>query len=95
MVHKDAKDYGMNCAAPQGELTGGDVVLMELEKKVEVNAGDAYIFRGECITHKRGAIQGVRGLADFFTHKNVLDWCDKEKRRERRHNKEEFRKMKK
>jgi uncharacterized cupin superfamily protein len=27
------------------------VVLMELEKKVEVRAGDAFFFRGECIAH--------------------------------------------
>jgi hypothetical protein len=31
MVHKDAKDYGINCAVPWGEFTGGDVELMELE----------------------------------------------------------------
>ncbi len=49
------------------------MVLMELKKKVEVRAGDAFIFRGECIAHKRAAVQGVTGLADFFTHKNVLD----------------------
>ncbi len=34
----------------------------------------------------------MRGLADFLTNKNVLDWFDKEKKRERRHKKEEFRK---
>jgi hypothetical protein len=37
----------------------------------------------------------VRGLSDFFTHKNVLDWCENEKSWERRHKKEEFRKMRK
>ncbi len=41
------------------------------------------------------AVQGVRGLADFFTHENVLDWCEKEKSQERRHKKEEFRKKNK
>ncbi len=95
MVHKDAKDYRTNCAVPWGEFTGGDVVLMELEKKVEVRAGDAFFFRGECIAHKKEVVQGVRGVADFFTHKNVLNWCDTEKSRERRHKKEKYRKMKK
>ncbi len=90
MVHKDAKDYGMNCAVPWGEFTGGDVVLMVLEKKVEVRAGDALFFRGGGIAHKREAVQEVRGLADFFTHKNVLDLSEKKKSRERRHNKEKF-----
>ncbi len=42
-----------------GEFTGGDVVLMELEKKVEVRVGDAFFFRGECIANKREAVQGV------------------------------------
>ncbi len=95
MVHKDAKDYEMNCAVPWGEYTGVDVVLMELEKKVEVRAGDAFIFRGECIAHMREAVQGVRGLADFFTHKNVLVGCEKRRSRERRHKKEGFRKKNK
>ncbi len=70
-------------------------MLMELEKKVEVRAGDAFIFRGECIAHKSEAVQGVRRLADFFTHKNVLNWCENEKSWERRHMKEEFSMMKK
>jgi hypothetical protein len=71
IVHKDAKDYGMNCAVPWGEITGGNVVLMELEKKVEVRVGDAFFFRGECLAPKREELQGVRGRADFFTHKCV------------------------
>jgi hypothetical protein len=49
MVHKDVKDFGMNCAVPRGEFTGGDVVLMELEKRVEVRAGDAFFFRGSAL----------------------------------------------
>jgi hypothetical protein len=70
-VHKYAKDFGMNCAVPWGEFTGGDVVLVELEKKVEVRAEDAFCFRGECIAHKQEEVQGVRGLADFSSHKLV------------------------
>jgi hypothetical protein len=60
---------------------------MKLEKKVEVRACYAFFFRGGCTAHRREAVQGVRGLADFFTHKNVLDWCDKEKSQERRRKK--------
>jgi hypothetical protein len=52
MVHKDAKDNMTNCAVPWGEFTGGDVVLMELKKKVVMRAGDAFFFNGECIAHK-------------------------------------------
>ncbi len=95
MVHKDAKDFGMNCAVPWGNFTGGDVVLLELKMKVEVKAGDAFFFRGDCLAHKREAVQGVRGLADIFTHKNVVSWYDKAKSRERRHKKTEFRKKNK
>ncbi len=73
MVYKDAQDCGMNCAVPQGELTGVDAVLIELEKKVEVRAGDTFLYRGGCIAHKREAVQGVIGLADCFTHRNVLN----------------------
>ncbi len=94
-VHKDAQDYGVNCTVPLGEITCGNMVLMELVKKVEVRASDAFFFWGEYIAHKREAVQGVRGLADFFPHKNVLDLCDKEKSRKRRHKKEEFRKKNK
>ncbi len=72
-MHKNAKDFRMNFAVPWGGLTRGDEVKIELEKKVDVRAGDAFFFRGECIAHKRGAAQEVRGLADFFPHKNVLD----------------------
>jgi hypothetical protein len=92
MVYKDAKDFKMNCAVPWGEFTRGDVVLMEMEKKVQVQVGDAFFFREECIAHKREAVQGVQGLADFFTHKNVLNWYDKAKSLERRHKKKELRK---
>jgi hypothetical protein len=67
IVHKEAKDDGMNCAVPWGGFTGGDVVLMELEKKVEVRAGDAFFFRGECIAYKWEVVQGVRVIADFCT----------------------------
>jgi hypothetical protein len=90
MVHKDAKDFGMNCAVPGWDFTGGDVVLMELEKKVEVRAGNAFFFRGECIAYRREAVQKVRGLVTFFMHKNVPHWYDTAKSRERRHKNEEF-----
>ncbi len=43
-------------SSSQEEVTGGDVVLMELEKKVAVRAGDAVFFRGECIAHMREAV---------------------------------------
>jgi hypothetical protein len=56
-----------------------------VEKKVLVGAGDEFFFREECIAHETEVIEGVRGLADFFTHKNVLDWCEKEKNWEKRH----------
>jgi hypothetical protein len=88
VAHKDAKDSGMNCAVLWGELTRGDVVLMELEKKLEVKMVDAFFLRGECIAHKRETVQRVRGVADIFTKKNVLNWYDKAKSRERRNKKE-------
>ncbi len=53
IVHKEAKDYRINCAVPWGEYTAGDVVLIDLEKKVEVRVDDAFIFRGECIAPKK------------------------------------------
>jgi hypothetical protein len=52
---------------------------MELEINVDVRASDAFFYRGEYIAHKREAVHRVRGLADFFTHTNVFDWCDKKK----------------
>ncbi len=58
---------------------------------MKVRAGDASLFIEEYIAHKIEAVQGVRGLADFFTHKNVLNWYDKAKSREWRHKREEFR----
>jgi hypothetical protein len=63
---------------------------MELQKKVEVRALDAF-FLGECIVHRKEGVQGVRELADFFTDKNVLNWYDKAKSQEMRHKNEEFR----
>jgi hypothetical protein len=39
---------------------------MEPEISVEVRVGDAFFFRGECIAHKREAVQGAMGLAVFF-----------------------------
>ncbi len=64
------------------------MVLMKLEKKVEMRAGKAFSSGGEYIAQKREVVKGVRGLANFFTHKNVLDWCEKKKSQERRHKKE-------
>jgi hypothetical protein len=46
---------------------------MEREKEVKVRAGNAFIIRGKCIAHGREEVQGVRWLADFFTHRNVLN----------------------
>ncbi len=48
-MHKDAKNYRMNCAVPWGEFTGEDVVLIELEKKVEVRAGDTLFSGGSAL----------------------------------------------
>ncbi len=47
-------------------------MLLELEMKVEVRAGDRFFFKGECTTHKSEAVLGGRGLADILTHSNVF-----------------------
>ncbi len=71
MADKDVEAYKMNWAAPYRGFTDGYVVLMELDRKVEVRAGNGFFFSGECIAHTREAVQGVRRLADIFTYKNV------------------------
>jgi hypothetical protein len=44
VMDKDGDKYGINSSVPWGECAGGDVVLIALEKKVEVRAGDAFFF---------------------------------------------------
>ncbi len=49
-MHKDVTNFEMNCAMPWGEFTGGNVVLTELEEKVEVRVGCVFLL-GECALH--------------------------------------------
>ncbi len=79
IVHKNEEDYGRNYTITWGEFKGTNVVVIELEKNVEVRTSDEFLFRGKCVTHTREAIQGVKKLADIFTHNNMLDMCKREK----------------
>lgn len=75
--HRDWEDVkkGYNCVVPYGDWEGGDLLLWELRKRVEIVEGDAFFFRGSVITHNVWNIHegGVRHGIDLFTHQNVLD----------------------
>ncbi len=58
-------------------FTGGDVLLMELEIKVKVRAGDEVFFKGECIAYKREAVQGVMEVGRQLHPQEGANWYDK------------------
>lgn len=82
--HRDMEDasHGYNCVIPYGDWVGGDLVLWELNRRVELREGEALIFRGSLITHSVWRIEpgGTRHGVDLFTHQNLLD-VDQSKRR--------------
>lgn len=94
--HKDQEDArkGFNCVVPWGTWTGGDLLLWELKKRVEVREGQAVFFRGSLITHDVCNINGIRHGVDFFTHQGLLD-MDKNKRLHKGNQKREEEKAKK
>ena len=73
-VHKDYKDHkdSFNCVIPYGDWEGGDVLLWDLRKRVEVKEGQALFFRGRIILHNAWKLQGTRHSVDLFLHDNIV-----------------------
>lgn len=81
--HRDENDFkkGFNCVVPYGDWDGGDVVLWELGKRVELREGEALFFRGKCINHNAVGISGgVRNCVDLFIHENLMRLDEKRKK---------------
>ena len=52
-AHRDFRDAtnSLNCVVPYGDWMGGDLLLWELRKRVELKEGEALFFRGSSILH--------------------------------------------
>jgi len=83
VAHRDyegAKN-GFSCLVPYGDWKGGDVLLWEVCKRIELREGEALFFRGSAIQNDNWNIEegGVRNCIDLFIHENVVR-MDKERR---------------
>ncbi|KAF8444359.1 hypothetical protein BGX38DRAFT_1197216 [Terfezia claveryi] len=77
--HKDQEDTGegYNCIVPFGNWHGGDLLLWEINKRIEVEEGYAVFFRGNYLTHNVFNITASqdggsgRNVVDLFSHINL------------------------
>ncbi len=60
-------------------MSGKNTVLMGSEKNMQVRMSDVSSFREECKAFKCVIMLGVKGLANYFTYKNILNWYMKTK----------------
>ena len=72
--HKDYADAkeAYNCVIPCGDWRGGEVILCDLTKKVELKEGQALFFQGRIIMHNAWRIEGSRNSVDLFIHESLL-----------------------
>ena len=70
-----AAEYGFNCIVPYGDWKGGDILLWNVRKRIELREGEALFVRGSVILHNEGKIQegGIRNCVDLFTCGNLLE----------------------
>ena len=85
-AHRDTNDSieGFNCFVPYGNWQGGDLLLWELRKRVELREGEALFFRGSIILHNCWNISGSRNSVNLFTHESVLKMDAKRKAHDHR-----------
>ena len=81
-LHKDYADAkeAYNCIIPYGDWQGGEVILWDLKKKVELKEGQALIFQGRIIMHNAWRIEGSRNSVDLFIHESLLKMDQKKKK---------------
>jgi hypothetical protein len=63
-----------NCLVPFGQFTGADLLLWDLETRVQISRGEVFFFYGRVLGHKVTPIlHGNRSVLDLLTHKSNFD----------------------
>jgi hypothetical protein len=86
-IHRDVKEsrYGYSCVFACGDYTEGNIILYELECKVELRPGDMLLFPDSIINHNNEKAYGKRKSIVCFTQENVQDyWARKYRHPKRR-----------
>jgi hypothetical protein len=61
-----------------GNYEGGDLVLWELERIIELRPGDLFFFPAHLVTHCNTPVNGVRHSLVAFTRQEIIRWMGKE-----------------
>ena len=74
--HRDTGDafYSISCLYPFGNFTGGELVLWELERRIPLKSGDAFLFPAHLITHSNLSVQGERHSMVAYTKEDIISY---------------------
>ena len=75
-AHRDFRNAtnSLNCVVPYEDWTGGDLLLWELRKQIELKEGEALFFQGSSILYNCWNISnGSRNSINLFTHDRILE----------------------
>ena len=74
--HRDVLDafYGVACLYAFGDYKGGNLILWELQKVIELNAGDAFLFPAHLITHSNTEVIGERHSLVAYTREEIFKY---------------------
>jgi hypothetical protein len=75
-VHRDVKEsqYGYSCVVSCGNYTKGDIILYDLQRKLQLVSGDLLLFPDSLIHHSNEEAEGTRKSVVTFTQENVNDY---------------------
>ena len=81
-LHKDYADAkeAYNCVVTYGDWEGGEVILWDIKKRVELKEGQALFFGGRIIIHNACRIEGKRNCVDLFIHESLKRLDEKNKK---------------
>jgi len=74
--HRDVLDafYGVACLYAFGDYKDGNLILWELQKVIELNAGDAFLFPAHLITHSNTEVIDERHSLVAYTREEILKY---------------------
>ena len=74
--HRDVLDafYGVACLYAFGDYKDGNLILWELQKVIELNTGDAFLFAAHLITHSNTKVIGERHSLVAYMREEILKY---------------------
>lgn len=67
-----------NLVIPFGVFTGAHLILWQLKMIIELPSGWGILFPGSLLAHNLTTVYGERNSVDFFIHKALYDWLQRQ-----------------